>query len=173
MDRTEPAGQVFAKHRKGTSVLSNNESLDVKEGKPVEIADGVFWVGYFDEDAALHCNPYLICDGDEAILIDGGNRPDFSTVMTRVLQAGVALENIRYLLYQHYDPDLCSSIPHLEYLIDSNKLKILSHRENNIFIKYYGGTAQRLCVEEMGLSFEFSSEQETPFFAYALCTFGR
>ena len=130
---------------------------------PVAIGDGVYWVGYYDAAAALHCNPYLICDGGEAVLIDGGNRPDFSTVMTRVLQAGIAPENITHLIYQHYDPDLCSSIPHLEYLINSPGLRILSHRENNIFIKYYGGTAPRLCVEEQKLSFRFSSGRELRF----------
>ena len=42
----------------------------------VEIAEGIYWVGFYDAQSGLHCNPYLIIDHDEAVVIDGGSRPD-------------------------------------------------------------------------------------------------
>lgn len=33
------------------------------EKDPVKIADGIYWVGYTDENRGLHCNPYLIIEG--------------------------------------------------------------------------------------------------------------
>jgi flavorubredoxin len=83
---------------------SEKDAIDIE--RSVEIAEGVYWVGYYDEQAGLHCNPYLIVDNDEAVVIDGGSRPDFATVMMKILQTGIAPNQISGLLYQHYDPDL-------------------------------------------------------------------
>lgn len=63
--------------------------MESLEKEPVDIAEGVYWVGYSDENRGLHCNPYLIIEGDEAALIDGGNRDDFSTVMLKILRTGI------------------------------------------------------------------------------------
>ena len=52
----------------------------------VEIAEGIYWVGFYDAQSGLHCNPYLIVDHDEALVIDGGSRPDFVTVMMKIMQ---------------------------------------------------------------------------------------
>jgi flavorubredoxin len=134
-----------------------NDSSNLNYDKPIEIADGVFWVGFADKNYKLHCNPYLIIDGDEAVVIDGGSRPDFSTVMIKILQTGINPNNIFRLIYQHYDPDLCGSIPHFEDIIKNDKLRIISHKENNIFIKYYSVKAPRYCIDEMGLKWSFSS----------------
>lgn len=136
---------------------------DLNYKEYVEIAQGVYWVGYFDEGAGLHCNPYLIVDGDEAVLIDSGSRDDFSTIMLKIMRTGISAGKIKHLIYQHYDPDLCSNIPHIEALINSKDLKIISHYENNIFINYYSVSSPKLCIEEMGFQFEFASGRRLKF----------
>ena len=40
------------------------KDLDL-EKSPVEISEGIYWVGYTDDNAGLHCNPYLIIENDE------------------------------------------------------------------------------------------------------------
>ena len=137
------------------------EGLDYNEY--VEIADGTYWVGFFDEKAGLHCNPYLIVDSDEAVLIDSGSRNDFSTVMLKIMRTGTDPRNIKRLIYQHYDPDLCGNIPHMEALIGSDDLKILSHSENNIFINYYSPKAVKECIEDTGFCYEFKSGRKLRF----------
>lgn len=124
---------------------------------PIEIAEGIFWVGFYDEVYGLQCNPYLVVDGDEAVLIDGGSRPDFSTVMMKILQTGVDTSRISRLIYQHYDPDLCGSIPNLEDIIKNPDLRILSHRENNHFIKYYATSSPLDCIEDQHLEHRFAA----------------
>lgn len=109
---------------------------------PIEIGSGVFWVGFHDKPSGLHCNPYLIVEGDEAVLIDGGSRPDFPLVMMKILKTGIDVNNINRLIYQHYDPDLCGSISHFESIIDDADLKIISHSENVMFIRHYGGKSE-------------------------------
>ena len=71
----------------------------------VEIAPGVFWVGFYDAPSGLHCNPYLIVEGDEAVVIDGGSRPDFATVMLKILQTGVTPQQIKALISKLSPPD--------------------------------------------------------------------
>jgi hypothetical protein len=67
----------------------NEEDL---EREPVSIAEGIYWVGYSDKNRGLHCNPYLIIEGDEAVLIDGGNRDDFSTVRHKRVEPYMVLK---------------------------------------------------------------------------------
>jgi len=129
----------------------------------VEIADGIYWVGFADKKARMHCNPYLVVEDGEAVLIDSGSRDDFSTVMLKILRTGTNPKAIKRLIYQHYDPDLCGNIPHMEELIGSNDLKILSHYENNIFINYYSTHSPKECIEELGFVYEFKNGRRLEF----------
>lgn len=138
-----------------------NKNLD--NLKPIEIAKGIHWVGFADPKGGLHCNPYLIVDGDEALIIDSGSRDEFSTVMMKILRAGVEPSKINRLIYQHFDPDLCGNIPHFESIIDRDDLKIISHKENNIFIEYYSSNTPKVCIEDLGNEYVFSSGRTLKF----------
>ena len=131
--------------------------------RSVEIAEGVYWVGYYDEQAGLHCNPYLIVDNDEALVIDGGSRPDFATVMMKILQTGIAPGQIKGLLYQHYDPDLCGSIPNFEDIIKRDDLKIISDSANLMFIRHYSVSTRLLPISQINLQYTFSSGRTLQF----------
>ena len=139
------------------------------EKDPVLIAEGIYWVGYSDEIRGLHCNPYLISEGNEAVLIDGGNRDDFSTVMLKILRTGLEPSRISRLIYQHYDPDLCGSLPQLEAIIDNDELRIISHAENNVFIHYYSGKTEMLDFRYLENHFDFGSGRRLEFHAIPYC----
>jgi flavorubredoxin len=130
---------------------------------PIEIADGIYWVGFYDQQSGLHCNPYLIIDNDEALVIDGGSRPDFPTVMMKILQTGIAPNQIKALLYQHYDPDLCGSIPNFEGIIERNDLKIMSASENLMFIRHYSVSSRLVTLSEQRYRYAFSSGRTLEF----------
>jgi len=132
----------------------------------VEISEGVYWVGFADESAGFHCNPYLVVDGNEAVLIDSGSRSDFGTIMLKIMRTGTDPRSITRLIYQHYDPDLCGNIPHMESLINSRDLKILSHSENNIFINYYSTRSEKECIEDLDYTYTFTSGRQLKF----ICT---
>jgi len=146
--------------------MSNVESL---YDNYIEIAEGIYWVGFADEHAGFHCNPYLIVDNDEAVLIDSGGRNDFSTVMLKIMRTGTNPKSIKRLIYQHYDPDLCGNIPHMEAMINSEDLKLISHRENIVFINYYSVKSQMQCIEEIDLFYEFSSGRRLEFIPTPYC----
>lgn len=139
------------------------------EKEPVKIADGIYWVGYSDVNSGLHCNPYLIIEGDEAVLIDGGSRDDFSNVMLKILRIGIAPSQIKRLIYQHYDPDLCGSLPQLEAIINKKDLKVISHYENNIFIHYYSSKTPKLDFDHIGSHFDFATGRRLEFYGTPYC----
>jgi len=135
----------------------------------IEIAKGIYWVGFHDKQSGLHCNPYLIVDNDEALVIDGGSRPDFATVMMKILQTGIAPQQIKALLYQHYDPDLCGSIPNFEDIIKRNDLQIISASENLMFIRHYSVTSKLFSLKSLNDQFEFSSGRTLQFIKTPYC----
>jgi flavorubredoxin len=143
--------------------MFNPPKDDIDLESSVEIADGIYWVGFFDEQAGLHCNPYLIIDNDEAVVIDGGSRPDFATVMMKILQTGIAPNQIIALLYQHYDPDLCGSIPNFEDIIKRNDLRIISDSSNLMFIRHYSVATRLLPISKINYQFKFSSGRTLQF----------
>ncbi|MCX7636187.1 MAG: MBL fold metallo-hydrolase, partial [Syntrophales bacterium] len=110
---------------------------DYRYDRPIAIAPGVYWVGFHDERADLHCNPYLVVDGDEAVLIDGGSRPDFAVVMTKILQTGVAPQRIKALVYHHSDPDLCGSMANFVDMVNNPDLMIVTEQSSYAFLTYY------------------------------------
>jgi flavorubredoxin len=129
----------------------------------ISIAEGIYWVGFYDVESGLHCNPYLIVDGAEAVVIDGGSRPDFPTVMMKILETGISAASIVALIYQHYDPDLCGSVGHFEDIIDRPDLKIISHKENNMFIRHYAISSRLISHDAINSEFLFSSGRKLQF----------
>jgi len=122
-----------------------------------EFADNIYWIGYADVKAAMQCNPYLIIDGDEAVVIDGGSRPDFPSVMMKILSTGILPSSIIALIYQHYDPDLCGSVPHFEDIIERADLKIIASKSDHMFIRHYSISSTLVSLEELDYQFSFSS----------------
>jgi len=105
--------------------------------RPVRIAEGIFWVGFRDRNTNLFCNPYLIVEDDQAVLIDAGSRGDFAVVMMKILQAGIDPGQIVALIYQHYDPDLCGSMPNFIDMCDNPNLRVFSEKSSKMFLSYY------------------------------------
>ena len=136
-------------------IMSKLTNTDLNYSRPIEIAEGVFWVGFYDVHPGSHCNPYFITDGKEAIVIDGGSRPDFPSVMMKILSTGVAPSSIVALIYQHYDPDLCGSISNFEDIIDREDLKIISAKSNHMFIRHYAANSDLFSLEDYTEGFGF------------------
>jgi flavorubredoxin len=105
--------------------------------EPIEISKGIYWVGFYDEVASFHCNPYLLIDGEEAIIFDPGSIPSYPMVASKVLSL-VEPDQIKYIVAHHQDPDLCANIPLFEELIRNDDLKIVTHSRAALLINYYG-----------------------------------
>lgn len=124
--------------------------------RPIEIAEKIFWVGFFERRSNLHCNPYLVVEGDQAAVIDAGSRPDFALVMMKILQSGIAPEQIGALIYHHFDPDLCGSLSNMTDICKNPELIVLSEPTNNLFLSYYLEREKRALlrsIDELGLAY--------------------
>jgi glyoxylase-like metal-dependent hydrolase (beta-lactamase superfamily II) len=144
-----------------------NSQVDCDQA--VHLGSGVWWVGFQDESSGLHCNPYLIIDGDEAVVIDGGSRPDFPSVMMKILETGLNPAKISALIYDHYDPDLCGSIPNFEEMIGRPDLKLITTAFSETFIRHYGARGTFSHISKMGYRFVFKSGREFEFITTPYC----
>lgn len=148
---------------RGISMKLNINNSNLNYSEPIELNNGVYWIGFVDNKHSLQCNPYIIIEGDEAVLIDGGSRPDFSKIMMKILQIGLEPSNITRLIYHHYDPDLCGSISNFEEIIGNENLKIISHHENNVFIKHYSVSSPLLSITNINYEFVFKTGRKLRF----------
>ena len=143
----------------------------------IEIAKNIFSVGGRVQNELLQCNPYLIIDDEEAVLIDPGSVLDFEAVYRNVISL-VPLEKIKYVVLHHQDPDFCSSVPLFEKM--GAKFQIVTHWRAQTLIKYYGVTSPYYIVNKNKLRLELKSGRvldfiETPYlhFAGAITTYDR
>lgn len=111
----------------------------------VDLGNGIHWIGICDTINELHCNPYIIIDNDEAVLIDPGSAIDFNHVLENV-KSLVPIENIRHFILHHQDPDLCSAVP----LFERHGLNALAvtHWRTSLMVKYYGMSSDFYIVNE-------------------------
>lgn len=144
---------------------------------PIEIAKNIYTVGGHDQNEFLQCNPYLIIDGDEAVLIDPGSVLDFEAVYRNVTSL-VPIENIKYVVLHHQDPDFCSSVPLFEKM--GAKFQVVTHWRTKTLVKYYGITSPYYIVNKNKFRLKLSSGREldfiqTPYlhFSGAIATYDR
>jgi len=104
---------------------------------PVAVTRDIWWVGFHDAEADMHCNPYLIVDGDEAVLIDSGSIPQFPVIMRKIIDV-INPAQISVVVASHPDPDVCSNMAVVEDVVERDDLRIAAHSATLRLIRYYG-----------------------------------
>ena len=122
--------------------------------KPVAIGEDLYWVGINRQESGLHCNPYLIVAGEEAALFDPGSPLDFPYVYDKITSI-VPLDNLKYIVLHHQDPDLCASTPLFEQAGAS--ITIVAHWRTAQLVKYYGVTSPFHLVSQQNNFLRFAN----------------
>ncbi len=122
----------------------------------VAILSDIHWVGFYDKEADLHCNPYLLIDDKDTILFDPGSIPHFANVFRKVIDL-VKPNDITNIIVSHQDPDVCGNIAVVEDLIDNDRLKIVTHSSATRLIRHYGIKTPFYEVDENGYKLALSS----------------
>lgn len=104
---------------------------------PVAVSRDIWWVGFHDAEADMHCNPYLIVDHDEAVLIDSGSIPQFPSIMRKIIDV-INPSQISIVIASHPDPDVCSNMAVVEDVVERDDLRIAAHSASLRLIRYYG-----------------------------------
>jgi len=120
-------------------------------------------VGSEIQNTELRCNPYLLVEGEEGILIDPGSSLDFAAVRENV-EAILPLEKIRYIILHHQDPDLCGSVLLFEEAGLKNAM-IVTHWRTAFIVIYYGFSSPIYQVDEHDFKLTFGNNRELWFIA--------
>lgn len=111
------------------------------------LGSGYYWVGAKDLESSLQCNPYLLVEGDEAVLFDPGSVLDVETVAANVASI-VPLDKVKYVVLHHQDPDLASAVPRLEAL--GMRFTIVTHWRTWSLVRFYGVKSPAYMLDEHG-----------------------
>jgi flavorubredoxin len=122
----------------------------------VSITRDISWVGFYDAAAHLHCNPYILFDDDDVVLIDPGSIPHFPIVMRKIIDL-TSPESISLIVVQHQDPDVCGSLPVLEDVIGRPDLRIAAHTNSIRLVRHLGVTSEFYAVEKNDFCYELKS----------------
>jgi len=113
----------------------------------IAVTREIHWIGFHDERSGLRCNPYLLLDQDEALMIDPGSIPDFPIIMRKVIDVTDPAA-ISHLIASHQDPDVCGNLAVVEDVIDREDLRIVAHRNTARLIRHLGLRSDFYYVDE-------------------------
>ncbi len=122
----------------------------------VSINRDIHWVGFYDKDSYLHCNPYLLIDDNDIILFDPGSITHFPIVMRKVIEL-VKPEEITAIVVCHQDPDVCGSLSVVEDVINNRNLEIVAHTNSIRLIRHLGVRSDFYAVDEHDLKLTLRS----------------
>ena len=128
----------------------------------VTILRDIHWVGFYDREAHLHCNPYLLIDEKDVVLFDAGSIPHFPIVMRRIIDL-VRPEDISVIVACHQDPDVCGNLAVLEDVVGGKRLKIAAHTNSIRLIRHYGIRSDFYPVEKNDLKLTLKSGRALEF----------
>lgn len=128
----------------------------------VAITREIHWVGFFEDSSKLHCNPYLLVDDEEAILIDPGSIPDFPVVMRKIIDL-VNPESITTLIVSHQDPDVCGNLAIVEDVIQRPDLRIAAHTNTLRLIQHQGLKSELYAVDQHDYAMKLAGGREFSF----------
>ena len=114
--------------------------------------------------------PYLLVDGNEAVLIDPGSaKPEFFAVALKKVHQVVDPRKIKHMIVQHQDPDLCAALPLFEKIV-SPDVKIWAPLEAQILVQHYGCVRAVLPIDD-GDTLTFGNGRTLVFAAIPYCHF--
>ncbi len=130
---------------------------------PVELAPGVFHLGVVDDQNSWANVPYLVVQGDEAILIDPGSaKAEFYATVLRKVNQVIDPRRITSMVVQHQDPDLCAALPLFSNVIDP-EAKVYTPVESLLLVQHYGFPNELVGVQD-GESLVIGGSRELSFF---------
>lgn len=123
---------------------------------PIAITEDIYWIGFCDHEANMHCNPYLLIDGDEAVLFDPGSVPEFPIIMRKIIDL-INPEKISLIVAAHQDPDVCANLPIVEDLIGRKDLLVAGHTNTIRLIQHLGLASRLYAVDQHDFRYTLKS----------------
>jgi flavorubredoxin len=94
----------------------------------------IYWLGYADNDA-FRTNVFLIIDGEEAVIVDPGDKSKFPELISRIKKTG-HYDKVKSGIFCHQDPDVCGCID--DCLKEFPRFDIITSQRTNLLLPHYG-----------------------------------
>lgn len=118
------------------SQLSKKQSLDYEH--PILIFEEdhhqIYWLGMMDNDA-FRTNIYVIIHGEEALLVDPGDKAFYPEIRNRLEEIG-ALDKLIGGIFCHQDPDVAGSIA--DWVNNFPAFKVICSGRTQVLLPHYG-----------------------------------
>ena len=121
--------------------------VQINVSEAVELAPRVWWVSAPLPDGKFRCHVYLIEQGDQSVLIDPGSALTAEEVIRKV-DSVIGLENVRWLVCSHPDPDIIGALPALVARGLHPEVSIVTHWRDEALIKHCGTLLKYWRIEE-------------------------
>ncbi len=105
-------------------------------GQALEIAHRVWWVGHVLPDDPFQCHVYLLEQGDQSVLFDPGSLLTFPGTLRKIEQV-LPLNQIRYFICHHQDPDITAALPLIDAILDRPDAVIVTHWRAKALLRHY------------------------------------
>lgn len=102
---------------------------------PVDLGDSIHWIGLRSDDA-FQCNPYIITDGHESVVLDPGGLLYADAIIERIEMIADP-STIRYIVVHHQDPDVASCVNALRPIVHPD-CEIVCHSRMSVLLKHFG-----------------------------------
>ncbi len=119
-----------------TTALSDLVS-NVAGPDPVQIGPRAWWVGQHLTNDHFQCHVYLVEHGDSSVLIDPGGLLTLDEVRRKVQQI-VDLDQVKWFICHHQDPDITASLVRLDALVTRPDAAVVTHWRAAALLKHYG-----------------------------------
>ncbi len=129
---------------------------------PVQIADGVWWVGVRLPNDQFQCHAYLIENGDESVLLDPGSPLTIEPTLDSIQQV-LPLDSIKYLVCHHPDPDIAAALPYLSDRLTRPDVEVVTEWRAQALLKHYGHRFDYYLVEEHDWAIRLDASRQLQF----------
>jgi len=117
--------------------------------EPVEILPKIWWVGHVLKGDPFQCHVYLIDNGNESILFDPGSKLTWAHTRKKILKI-MPLENIKYIVCHHQDPDITAGISDLLEEVGVENRFLVTHWRVRELLEHYGWGIEFYEIQDNG-----------------------
>lgn len=135
---------------------------------PEKIAETIYWVGDRNANNTIECNPYLIIEDGEGVLIDPGSTLEYAKIHEYVASL-ISLSRISLMVVNHPDPDIASGIP--KFAKAGLVAPIALHWRSSTLMRFYDITNPFYIVNEEGWEWSFHTGRKLTFIPSPYCHF--
>ena len=133
----------------------------------IELTPKIWWAGAVDVQSPFQCHPYLLDDGEEAVLFEPGSMNAFPTVLKKISQT-IPLRKIRYIVLSHQDADLAGSLPEWEKVLGRG-VQVVTHSRTAVLLRHYGASLPYYLIDRNNWSLPLSSGRTLRFLFAPWC----